>query len=93
MMRGQPLYALGRNMFLGAMTGMRPDRKLVLVQLNGGNDGLATFVPLDQFDNLQKARANIIIPQNKLLSFTDSIGLHPHFVHAQKTFWDQYSLL
>ncbi len=53
------------------------DRVLVLIDLNGGNDGLNTFVPLDMYDNLVNARENIIIPQNQLLSFTDTIGLHP----------------
>jgi len=78
-LKGQPVYAVARNLFLESLTSFRPDRKLVLVQLNGGNDGLNTFVPLDQYDNLQKARSNIIIPQNKLIHFTETIGLHPYF--------------
>ena len=92
LMNGQSLYALGQDMFLNSLTSMRPDRKLILVQLNGGNDGLGTFVPLDQFDNLQKARSNIIIAQNKLISFTDTIGIHPYFPHA-KTLFDEENLL
>jgi len=91
-MNGQALHALGSSMFLQSLTSLRPDRKLVLVQLNGGNDGLGTFVPLDHYDNLQKARSNIIIPQSNLLSFTDTIGLHPHFPHA-KTLFDEEKLL
>jgi len=91
-MNGQALHALSNSMFLQSLTSMRPDRKLVLVQLNGGNDGLGTFVPLDHYDNLQKARSNIIIPQSSLLSFSDSIGLHPSFPHA-KTLFDEEKLL
>ena len=91
-MNGQAIHALGSNMFLQSLAQFRPDRKLVLVQLNGGNDGLATFLPLDHYDNLQKARSNIIIPQNKLLSFSDNIGLHPRFPHA-KTLFDEEKLL
>ncbi len=78
-LKGQPVYAVARNLFLESLTSFRPDRKLVLVQLNGGNDGLNTFVPLDQYENLRKARSNIIIPQNKLIKFAESIGLHPYF--------------
>lgn len=53
------------------------DRVLVLIDLNGGNDGLHTFIPLDAYDNLANARQNIILPENQLLDFTDTIGLHP----------------
>ena len=53
------------------------DKVLVLVQLNGGNDGLQTIIPLDQYDKLANARQNIIVPENSILSLTDEIGLHP----------------
>ncbi|MFT5384262.1 MAG: hypothetical protein ACI81W_001662, partial [Saprospiraceae bacterium] len=53
------------------------DKVLVLIDLSGGNDGLNTFVPLDVYDNLVNARQNIVIPQNQLLNFSDTIGLHP----------------
>jgi len=53
------------------------DRVLVIIDLNGGNDGLQTFVPLDSYDNLANARSNIIIPQNQLLSLTDTVSVHP----------------
>ena len=91
-LNGQSLFALGSQLFPSALTAQRPDRKLVLVQLNGGNDGLNTFVPLDQFENLQKARPNIVIPQSNLLPFTETIGLHPHFAKA-KTMFDEEKLL
>ncbi|MEM9933434.1 MAG: DUF1501 domain-containing protein [Bacteroidota bacterium] len=42
------------------------DRVLVLVRLNGGNDGLNTFIPLDQYSNLSNARGSILIPENTL---------------------------
>ena len=52
---------------------------LVIINLSGGNDGLNTLIPLDQYSNLSKARNNILIPDNKVLSFWDkpSVGLHP----------------
>lgn len=53
------------------------DKVLVLIDLNGGNDGLNTFVPLDVYDNLANARANVILPESSLLDMTDTIGLHP----------------
>ncbi|MFA6259944.1 MAG: DUF1501 domain-containing protein [Bacteroidia bacterium] len=55
------------------------DRVLVLIQLNGGNDGLNTVIPIDQYSNLTNARSNIIIAQNKILALSgnDKTGLHP----------------
>ncbi|MEE9438806.1 MAG: DUF1501 domain-containing protein [Saprospiraceae bacterium] len=53
------------------------DKIIILIQLNGGNDGLASLVPLDQYDNLANVRSNIIIPENKLLKINDTLALHP----------------
>ncbi len=53
------------------------DRVLVIVQLLGGNDGLNTVVPIDQYENLQKARPNVILPANSLLNLTPTVGFHP----------------
>lgn len=54
------------------------DRVLVLIQLNGGNDGLNTVIPIDQYSTLSNARSNILIPENKILSLSGSTktGLH-----------------
>lgn len=56
-----------------------PDRVLVVIQLNGGNDGLNTIIPLDQYSNLSKARNNILIQDTKVLAMdgTTATGLHP----------------
>jgi len=54
------------------------DRVLVIIRLNGGNDGLNTIVPLDQYDNLMIQRPNILIPENQLLDLNVSnLALHP----------------
>jgi uncharacterized protein (DUF1501 family) len=56
-----------------------PDRILVLIQLNGGNDGLNTVLPLDQYSNLALARPNILISESKALklAYNPATGLHP----------------
>ncbi|WP_291401888.1 DUF1501 domain-containing protein [Daejeonella sp.] len=64
------------------------DHVLVIVQLNGGNDGLNMVIPFDQYDNLSNARSNIIIPKNKILKLngTSFTGLHPSMKGLQTLF-------
>jgi uncharacterized protein (DUF1501 family) len=55
------------------------DKVLVLIYLQGGNDGLNTVIPLDQLSNLNKVRPHVILPENKLLSLAGlpGVSLHP----------------
>lgn len=55
------------------------DRVLVVVQLFGGNDGLNTVIPLDQYDVLSIKRPNVLIPENQVLPLDQisGTGLHP----------------
>jgi uncharacterized protein (DUF1501 family) len=52
---------------------------LVVIQLNGGNDGLNTVIPINQYGNYKNARSNIALLENKILKIpqSDLIGLHP----------------
>lgn len=52
------------------------DRVLVIVRMNGGNDGLNTLIPLDQYDNLVIQRSNVLIPQNAIIPLTATNGFH-----------------
>ncbi|RYC70385.1 MULTISPECIES: DUF1501 domain-containing protein [Spirosoma] len=55
------------------------DRVLVIVYLNGGNDGLNTVIPLDQLSLYNSLRSNIAIPQNRVLTLdgNPTTGFHP----------------
>jgi uncharacterized protein (DUF1501 family) len=59
--------------------GAGSDHVLVLVQLNGGNDGLNTVIPLEGYADYFNVRKNIAIPNEKVLRLTamDKVGLHP----------------
>lgn len=85
-----PLSAVGRNA-LSNILNDDSDRILVLINLAGGNDGLATLLPLDQYDNLQAVRSNIIVPENSALKLTDEVGFHP-VMEEFKLMWDMEKL-
>lgn len=55
------------------------DRALVLVRLDGGNDGLNTVVPINQYNQMTKVRPQVVLPKESLLPLGDdkSLGLHP----------------
>lgn len=55
------------------------DHVLVIVRLAGGNDGLNTVIPLDQYAALTSNRSNILIPQSAVLKLNGNTatGLNP----------------
>ena len=69
---------------------MNDDRVLVLVQLAGGNDGLNTVIPFDQYSAYTAARANIALPEDKTLRLNgfEATALHPAMVEMQQLFND-----
>ena len=60
--------------------GSDSDKVLVIIQLEGGNDGLNTLIPLDKYSELYNARPIILPKENELLSLegTDIWKLHPN---------------
>jgi len=61
---------------------------LVLIQLNGGNDGLNTVIPMEYYDAYRSARTNIAIPEDKVLQLEgfDGTGLNPAMPELQQLF-------
>ena len=74
-LNGIPLSAFGQL----NETALGDDKVLVVIQLSGGNDGLNTCIPLDQYTKYQNARKNIALPEGSLLKIpqADKLGLHP----------------
>lgn len=91
---GMTVTAHGASPLLSALTNALgdTDRVLVIIQLNGGNDGLNMVIPLDQYASLAQAtiRQNILLPEDKVLKLggtNNATGLHP----AMNRFYDMYN--
>lgn len=76
--------------FLAALAagGNPQGRVLVLIYLNGGNDGINTLLPLDQYDNLQDVRQNILPAESAFLTLDGAPvnRLHPSMTHLRSLF-------
>ena len=92
MINGLPIntFAVNPVLSLLAKQTQANGRALVLIQLNGGNDGLNMVIPIDQYATLSGARGNILIPQNNVLSLANTVatGLHPSMTRVQEMFGD-----
>ena len=73
------------------------DRALVLIQLSGGNDGLNTLIPVDQYGLYKSYRPNVAISDSGARGYTnldttldiaDQVGIQPDFI-AMKDLYDQ----
>ena len=62
-------------------------KKLVIVQLSGGNDGLNTIIPYTN-DIYYKKRPDLAVPKNELIKVTDELGFHQSLAPL-KNLYDQ----
>ena len=76
------------------------DRCIVMIQLSGGNDGLNSIIPKNQYDKYASIRPTIRIKEtgtNKGIELDSSLGaqdqtlLHPNLL-AFKELWDEGKL-
>ena len=91
------LYA-EQNTYTRMAAGSKNDNVLIILQLHGGNDGLNTLIPIEQYDQYYSRRANIAIPANNsvrkiipldsTLPSPDQVGLHPD-MNEVKELYDQ----
>jgi uncharacterized protein (DUF1501 family) len=92
MIKGIPVFAgdAALHPFLQALTMPTANcgKVLVVIQMNGGNDGLNMVIPLDRYSELSSARASILIPQAAVLPLngTATTGLHPSMTGLRDLF-------
>ena len=68
----------------------RAPRSLVVIQLAGGNDGLATVLPYAD-GALHDTRSTLAFPEDQLLKLNDKVALHPN-LKGLKGLWDAKKL-
>jgi uncharacterized protein (DUF1501 family) len=62
------------------------DKVLILIRMNGGNDGLNMVFPRDQYAEMLVQRSNILVPETAILPLTLEVGLHPKMTGMQTLF-------
>jgi uncharacterized protein (DUF1501 family) len=94
MLTGIPVFA-GEGVlhpFLQALSASAANcgKVLVIIQLNGGNDGLNMVIPIDQYANLAAARPDVILPQSSLAAttITATTALHPAMTGIKNMYAD-----
>ena len=82
------LTASAPSRFTQAIAAAETDNILILIRLSGGNDGLSTVIPIEQYDSYANARPNIYIPESKVLKLTDEFGI-PSYMQSLQPMWEE----
>ena len=69
---GMEVSAMGKSSMF-QFSGAKEDNILVIIQLNGGNDGLNMVIPIDQYDGIAAVRQPIMIPESQVLKLIDKL--------------------
>ncbi|WP_303316804.1 DUF1501 domain-containing protein [Flavivirga abyssicola] len=64
-------------------------KRLVIIQLSGGNDGLNTVVPFRN-DLYYKERPTLAISKNDIIKLNDDVGLHANLAPLKRLYDDGY---
>ena len=64
-------------------------KRLVIIQLSGGNDGLNTVVPFRN-DLYYRERPTLAIAKNEIIKLNDELGLHPNLTPLKRLYDQGY---
>lgn len=84
--KGMAIHQLLPNALTNSLMNNDSDRVLVLIRLNGGNDGLNTVIDRGN-DEYYNIRPTIAIEENQLWGLTDEIGMPNELLPLQK-YWE-----
>ncbi|WP_209402565.1 DUF1501 domain-containing protein [Pseudozobellia sp. WGM2] len=82
------LTASAPSPLTSAIANAETDNILILIRLSGGNDGLSTVIPIEQYDAYANARPNIYIPESKVLKLSDEFGV-PSYMKSLEPLWEE----
>lgn len=84
---GLPLYAMGNAGHIAMLNNLKTDRKLVLIQLRGGNDGVNTVI--DRFNSeYYNIRPTIAITEPNLWALDEKTGMSNQMI-SLKPMWEE----
>ncbi|MEP0131804.1 MAG: DUF1501 domain-containing protein [Eudoraea sp.] len=86
MLGSNMLSASAPSPLTAAIANADTDCILILIRLSGGNDGLSTVIPIEQYDTYANARPNIYIPESKILKLSDEFGI-PTYMNSLEPMW------
>ena len=86
------LAASQHNALNKSLSELEHDRILVLCRLRGGNDGINTIIPLDQYDAYIKNRPTIHIPENQLITLKKDELAIPDTLAPLERLWQEQSM-
>jgi len=86
MLGSSTLTASRPSPLASALSQAESDRILVLIRLEGGNDGLNTIVPVYDYDVYANLRPTIHLEQSSLYSLSSDFGL-PYFMRDLQSMW------
>jgi len=95
---GVPMKLMADNALTRMAAQSTNDRVLIILQMLGGNDGLNTLIPVEDYDLYYSRRANIAIPakssSRKMITLDTTlasdaqVGLHPDMI-GMKDLYDR----
>ena len=88
MLANTPLAVAGPSVLSTALSQAENDRILLLIRLKGGNDGLNTVIPINQYDVYANNRNVLRINTSDYFNLSDAYGM-PDFMSSLQSLWQE----